>query len=202
MRLTAFSALTLGVAASVTLLGGLVWAIGPRAALDQSTLSALTTSPVQRAQAAQSGQPGRGGDGGGLPGLPGGRGGAAGGAGEGDEIGPDVPPAYMADPDLLTYCVRLLHSGGQMPAGNYAPEDCSDYLAAIGNGSHASGYGYGYVQPSQTGTRAPDGPSISGGIGGKGGASGVGLGAGRGGAGGAGVGGGVGGKGGAGGSTN
>lgn len=201
MRLTAFSALALGVAASVISLGGLVWAIGPRAALDQSGLSALTTSPVQRAQAAQSGQPGRGGDGGGLPGLPGGRGGAAGGAGEGGEIGPDVPPAYMADPDLLAYCVRLLDSGGQMRAGNYAPEDCSDYLAAINNGSRAS-YGYGYVSPSHAGTRAPDGLSIGGGIGGKGGASGVGLGAGRGGAGGAGVGGGVGGKGGAGGSTN
>ncbi|GJD61462.1 translational initiation factor [Methylobacterium frigidaeris] len=93
---------------------------------------------------------------------------------------------------LARACAALLKPGAVPRPGE--PEACSDYVANLDADAPRRA-------ASGTGERAPDGPSVSGGVGGRGGRSGVGPGAGAGGAGGAGVGGGVGGAGGAGGTV-
>jgi hypothetical protein len=188
-----------------------------------STASSSAASPNDATRLAgsraESGQPGRGGDGGGLPGLPGGQGGAAGGpgGGRGGDGGslPGLPggrggrsgatPDNSAgDPALVAYCIDLLRSQGRARSNDYTPSDCADYLLMLDSAAaprHDPDPGRPRENSARSRGKAPDGASIAGGIGGRGGRDGSGVGGGRAGAGGVGVGGGVGGAGGAGGSA-
>ena len=136
--------------------------------------------------AAEPGRAGRGGDGGGFPGLPGGKGGASGAA--------PSTSGMAVDEELTAYCLGLLRTG-QVNSDDFTPPDCANLFAGLGGTAPDPRKG-GSVGPKRNGS---DGPSISGGIGGRGGRAGGGPGGGRGGAGGAGIGGGTGGRGGAGG---
>lgn len=159
-----------------------------------------TDTHIVQAQAAESGRANRGGDGGGVAGLPGGRGGASGAAPRERDYYDDPRPWYDYWSErprgtyyrsLTSYCNALERQYRRwwwwrtpVYSESYDPEDCDNYFERRGYRSRQAG----------------DGPSIAGGVGGRGGRDGAGPGGGRGGAGGAGVGGGVGGRGGAGGS--